>query len=595
MRFRALYRLIATALLLLPAREAACQWKGEFGIEGGYGRRKALSDEEKPLKHFLEKGDMKLDYKSPRFDWNSSLSFTMENLMTDNVRVTHRADNSWGHVVRTNDENPRDLAFKTSATAKPREGAFYKTTLEYNFHKNRGTNQVLDRHFSNDWDELIDYTVYYRKPHTLSSDVKTQFEMRTPLGSERKVLQGLVALQGKFSKEDNFWANLMESGTEDEWKMESYKNRPNSNILYLSSDISFADSLIRSGALRLRLTPGARFGWGTTYDHNKEERGLINFVKDSVEVLTVKEDFDYTTIECTPYIRIDATLGKFFVHLNYGVDWYGRRLTDRNEHDSKKMDYFNPNFVGEGSVGWKPSSPHSFSFENKIEVRQPSYIQTCWYDRPGTYRKQVYRGNRSLLTEKTRRYSLRYDLNIRHIQSTTTLSTIRKVDQVEMTFMKEKIGKEDIQVFYWTNAGDSWETGVKEDFIWKSGRFYTRTSLEYQHRVQTSSNSKRTNRSNQWKLQGEGEVNLGRGWKSGASVKYQSDIASFFSIFDDYCDLGAHLQKQFGKHIAVTFKVNDILNRPRKTTFCSDDGKEYWNDSSRLNRRLFLLGARWLF
>ena len=97
-----------------------------------------------------------------------------------------------------------------------------------------------------------------------------------------------------------------------------------------------------------------------------------------------------------------------------------------------------------------------------------------------------------------------------------------------------------------------------------------------------------------WRLTADASAKLGNGWTIGADARYQSKVATFFTSFKEYWELGAHIQKQFNK-FTLYLDGSDLLDNARQTSWESLDGKELWVDVARQNRRLFLAGIRWDF
>ena len=80
----------------------------------------------------------------------------------------------------------------------------------------------------------------------------------------------------------------------------------------------------------------------------------------------------------------------------------------------------------------------------------------------------------------------------------------------------------------------------------------------------------------------------------GADAKYQSKVATFFTIFKQYCELNAFVQKDF-KKFTLYLQGRHLLDQPVGTSFQSEETQEFWIEEVRNNRRIFVLGARWKF
>ena len=80
----------------------------------------------------------------------------------------------------------------------------------------------------------------------------------------------------------------------------------------------------------------------------------------------------------------------------------------------------------------------------------------------------------------------------------------------------------------------------------------------------------------------------------GTNFKYQSKVKTFFTMFDQYCELHARVTKEF-KKFTVFLEGKDLLDKPNETSFESEELQEYWVEVVRNNRRMVVLGAKWNF
>jgi hypothetical protein len=71
-------------------------------------------------------------------------------------------------------------------------------------------------------------------------------------------------------------------------------------------------------------------------------------------------------------------------------------------------------------------------------------------------------------------------------------------------------------------------------------------------------------------------------------------VATFFTTFNENCELNAHVQKSF-KRFTLYLDGRDLLDQPRETSFYSEEQKEFWVEEVRSNRRLVVLGFKWSF
>lgn len=100
------------------------------------------------------------------------------------------------------------------------------------------------------------------------------------------------------------------------------------------------------------------------------------------------------------------------------------------------------------------------------------------------------------------------------------------------------------------------------------------------------------------RAQWSGSVDLsagpGKGWSIGADARYQSKVATFFTIFKQYCELNVRIQKDF-KKFTLYLQGKDLLDQTRETSFESEELQEFWIEQVRGNRRIYVLGAKWKF
>ena len=136
--------------------------------------------------------------------------------------------------------------------------------------------------------------------------------------------------------------------------------------------------------------------------------------------------------------------------------------------------------------------------------------------------------------------------------------------------------------------------GLSQQLGWEGKVLSAHVEVTYNQTLRTAKKDNAQKTSHDWKLKSDVSARLGKGWTAGFDTKYQSKVATFFTIFKEYCELNAFVQKDF-KKISVYLQGKDLLDMPRETSFESEDHKEYWIDRERNNRRLIILGLRWKF
>ena len=585
-------------MMLLNAGNAlAQQWKGQVGLEGGLGRNVPIYDGFDPLWHGLGQGNASATYTSPKFEWNVGLNGKFENLDTDNSRffisVTDPEKEKMSAVYKFNRSRPVTGRFNTSGLWKPRPGVWYKATLSYDIRAERGDNLIYREEISGKVDKV---NVDLQDPFKSKHEVKAGFEMDRHLGSARKVLHGTVNAGTVFQQERSRWATMRYEGEDDEkgYLEKAYRLTPQSGAADISANFYYADSLIHRKDMQLRLAPGLRLKAAFTSDNNSGAT-LVDYEKDIwADSTRLRESFNFLTINFQPYVMGDFRWKSLSVHINYSLDLYARKLTDNDAHRDRKMDFVTPYPFGDGWVKWTISPMHSLTLSNKIEVFHPAYLQICWYERQGNYPSQMYRGKETLKSREAWKYALTYDFKYSRFLSTTMLAATRNMNEVDQTYTNETINNIDYKVFTWLNASNSWNFEIEEKLGWRGKWVNANIDADFKHNMRQSITTGEVKRNNEWRLTADATGKFGKGWQVGADVRYQSKVANFFTIFQGYCTLNARVQKQLGNW-TLTLRGQDLLDNPRETQFISDDQTEGWIESSRLNRRMVILGATWKF
>ena len=118
--------------------------------------------------------------------------------------------------------------------------------------------------------------------------------------------------------------------------------------------------------------------------------------------------------------------------------------------------------------------------------------------------------------------------------------------------------------------------------------------ITYNQSRRRAKDSDKVKNSFDWMLNTDVTAFLGKGWSVGVDAKYQSKVATFFTIFKQYCELNARIQKDF-KKFTLYLQGRDLLDQPRETSFESEELQEFWVEEVRSNRRIFVLGVKWKF
>ncbi len=229
-----------------------------------------------------------------------------------------------------------------------------------------------------------------------------------------------------------------------------------------------------------------------------------------------------------------------------------------------------------------------------MSVAHPDYIKVCWYDRTAGYLDQLYRGNEQLLSPQTRRYALEYEFKTNRFVTQTAVSYTKVLDEIEQTWTNEEIGGREYKVFKWLNAADSRTFGISEILGWHGEIITANLGVSYNQSRRKAKTGGAIKDSYYWMLMGDISANLGKGWCVGVDAHYRSNVATFFTLFKEYCQLNFRVQKDF-ERFSLFLEGRDLLDQERQTTFESEETQEFWVEEVRGDRRIFVIGGSWRF
>ncbi len=558
-------------------------------------------DRPEPLAHALAQAGFNLRYIAPKWTWNLSLDGRWEPKETDSERLGFHK--KLEYVEKTVKASPLSLGARMGSTWSPSRGRTYDAWVRYQYRHDEGDNETTSLTLFSGSSTQDGFSYYHEEPmmeeHTVSLGGGTRHEF----GSARRVLLSSFSVERKLNWKYNQWLvfktdQLIEEGPENEREAVSwiYRITPRNNDLNFTAQVHFRDSLLR-GPADIVLDPGIRFytqhdtdlNSGATLDLDELSRSQQEVWRDS---LRIRERFDFLTFRAEPYVAGDLAWKKLRVHIDYGLQLYGRRLNGDEHWQPMKMRKVYP--LGNGSVSWQVGEKHRLSLDNTLSVSHPDYFKVCWYERTGGYLNQLYRGNEELLSTCTRKYGLGYDFKTGRFLARTNVSMTRKVNEIDQTWTNEEIEGRMYRVFTWINAADSWTFGASQRLDWEGQILSANLVLGYNQTLRTVRETGAAKKTFDWNLSAGAAVHPGDGWDIGADIRYQSKIETFFALFDQYCVLNARVQKRF-RTVSLFLEGRDLLDNERTTSFSSADHVEIWEETVRANRRLFILGLTWNF
>lgn len=586
--------------LLLYALPLNAQWSGSLELSGGLGGMKGNEvNDEKPMYHGHTQGIFQLNYKTEKFSWSTVLEGKWTPNTTDNARLSYK-NGKLGVVLKAASTQPLSTRIKSDFVWTPSSDRNYSTWIQYQLKNDRASNHSLN--FDGDLEEMQKFSYYYETPYLDNHNIQTGFRSRRSFHSGRRILQSSISAEFDASQKINLW-KVFKAGDIDgsggiavneedvEGYFWEYWITPSSFNLNLDGDIHLQNTVL-DGETKLKLTPGIRAASRHALDINSGAT-WSEFMHEWRDSTSIMEVFNYLSVRAEPYLAADFVWKSIEAHADYACQVYGRSLTS-DKYPERPFQVKGVYPVGKAQVKWTISPNHSLALKNEMSVSHPDYLKICWYDRTAGYLDQLYRGNDQLRSPQTRLYGIDYEFKYKRFISKTGISYKRIVDEIDQTWSNMVIENREYKVFEWLNSSDSHSFGASQTLGWRGKVITANVGVTYNQSRRTSRKTGAVKNSFDWRLTSDVTARLGKGWSIGADAKYQSKVATFFTIFKQYCELNAYVQKEF-KKFTLYFQGRDLLDQVMETSFESEETKEYWIEQVRNNRRIFVLGAKWKF
>ncbi len=600
-RFYGILTVLALMLCGLPLR---AQWSGSADLSAGLGGigGSFISNDE-PMLHGLTQGVFQLNYKKEKFRWITTVDGKWEPKTTDNTRLAYK-NGRLNITYKAAHTSPITFGAKSDFLWTPDARRNYSTWIQYKYKNDQANNHSLT--FDGSEQEMENMSYYYEVPSLNEHKIETGLKTFRSFQDGRSILRSSLKLEAIGSQRVNTWI-VFKTGDDDGGKgtavaieditgyARKYRITPNSWDFNLDGDIHLQRTIYDSD-VKLKLTPGLRVSIKHSLDENSGATRINMSIDEEEETwrdsTRLRESFNYLSTLSEPFLKADFQWKNLEAHMDYAPQVYARRLNDDTHQQPLKIKGVYP--VGNANVKWTISPMHSLILSNKMSVKHPDYLKICWYDRTAGYLDQLYRGNEDLKSPQTREYTLAYELKYKRFSSKTGVSYKRVEDEIDQTWFNEEIDGRQYKVFKWLNSADSYSVGLSEVLGWRGKIINANLGVTYNQSRRIAKSNGAIKNNFDWKLTSDISAKLGKGWSMGLNAKYQSKVATFFTIFKQYCELNAYVQKEF-KKVTLYLRGNHLLDTPVETSFESEETKEFWIEEVRSNRRIFIIGAKWNF
>ncbi len=576
----------------MPARKDTAKvmvgkWSGDFNLTSGVG----FIDWSKMTMNntrLTENGTLNLSYKKPTFQFNTSIGTGFEKNITDKTRIVLNRT-FFGVIWNEESSKARSGFFNAGARWNPDKRNSYSVRASVS--PNHGIVENNTAKIKLMSTSTADLRVEERKTTGYSSSInfnsshflrETRFSFHTSFDAgasmERKTSEWAEA----FVEGDIEIENLRIGDT---YRLTPHNNRYNSGVSFTFRDSTLAGipSLVAEAGIRMR---GSHL-----LDHYS---GAIEIGENEWrDSLRLRENFNYIEIFAEPNIRLSYHKKKYGADLNTTFQQYGNYLTDKGK--DHEVNWRPPSTIGSVQFFWKPTPAHNITAGASRSITHPSYQQICWYDRQGAIEGQVFRGDPDLNPTVRTSGFLDYQLTIKKFRFTSRSTLAHTSDEIEQFFTDEIVDGRSYTVFRWDNTayGDSF--GQQAGVSWNGKKITGSLKADYlqerRHKYGSGDMIKDTHR---WIMRADAGFHPGHGWDFSASGSYQGDIVTFYSIIKEYVSVNARISKRLGK-ITLSLDGRDLLDRKKVVKVLSEDFSDSWEEESRMNRRLILLGFKWNF
>ena len=600
---RRLYGFVLGCTLLLCSAPVHAQWSGDVELSGGLGVMDgSLVTDDKPMFHSLAQGVFKLNYQTEKFSWRTKVEGKWEPNTTDNTRIASK-NGQLNLTYKAATTKPLTTNLRSDFLWTPSRDRSYSTWVLYQYKYDAAYNHSLS--FDGIQEEMDNLSYYNEVPVMNEHKVEAGLKTFRDFDSGRHALHSSLSFQVINNQKENIWTVVktdpeadsggvavdLEELTGYAWR---YRITPSSTDFNVDGDIHLQNTL-SDGDVKLTVSPGLRFQNKLAMDQNSGATRVIDAASHEWEwrdSTRLRETFNFLSVQIEQYLLADFRWKKLEAHFDYALQEYARRLNDDEHRQPLRIKGMYP--VGKANVKWSISPSHSLNLIQQMSVSHPDYLKICWYDRTAGYLDKLYRGNEQLVSPQTMLYTLEYEFKWKRFLSQTALTYKEVINEIDQTWSNEEIDGRQYKIFLWINSADSRTAGFTQKLGWRGKVITANVGVTYNRSRRTAKTSDVVKNSFNWKLNGDISAQLGKGWSIGADAMYQSKVATFFTIFKEYCELNAFIQKDF-KSISLYLKGSDLLDMPRETSFESEELREAWVEQVRSNRRLVVIGAKWNF
>ena len=567
--------------------DAPSRWSGKWGLTAGYGNRKVADEDgsalDDTLHHVRGEAALQLGYQSLKFTFSTQVKGQMVWKDTQFDHAGLKDQERLDLKYRKTSLRQPSGSWRSDFKWKPSDRNQYSTFILYQIERDKSIGSILDMQMNLTAEDLdkIKVSVEERRfqKHTVQTGWRSSHQFTEQHLSLITQLDGTTRLHKRHSLWD---VNDLVGGR-------TYLLTPQSSF-----HEGKALALLRNerffGIPSLQFETSLQAHSAYTEDRNGGQTLIAPDVwRDSIRI---QEKYNHLALWLEPGINVDYRTGNWHFRSEVALQWYGEQLTDDRHFRDIAWDCPIP--VGRILAEWAPSKVHRFTLIASQAVKQPTYLQRCWYERQNANADQLFRGNPALPASRIQEINLTYTFHHERFQASSQSRLTYRSNEVEQTFTTETIDGRKYKVFTWLNSafGENFSEVVTAG--WNGGLFSANARVSYSQKIQQSATRDREVRSHHWEASADGTYRPGKGWVISARGAYVGDVKTLYSLLQGYCSLNARIEKTFNRFTLFT-EGRDLLDQPVEKEFASADLSESWSEIEYLNRRVYLIGFTWSF
>ncbi len=386
-----------------------------------------------------------------------------------------------------------------------------------------------------------------------------------------------------------------------EWVM-----HPDYTDYAFNAALELTDTVFSRPASRLVLGGGLRFkGEGERFSHD------VDAGDDIGDAMSVEQQSTGFRFFAEPFLNAVWRSGKWLVNAEYGLRLYHTNTTENTGHavqlysfmnlgevplTGRSFSHFTPLVNGSARLTYAISRHHSLSLSNSLSNRLPSNQQAVLAFVQTNEHNKVSLGNPHLKPEVRIQFSLNHTLTYGPFSATTSVSAERTNNLMESYLFKSKLGGRGVIVRMTLNDADVSTYRVSETLAWnnkwlKANATIWRHWAHYQGIGSIRGGREVDDKNWGWSL--NVRADLGCGWLVATNFRFMGGYQTIASRANlTWQSSTVSIEKRF-KPVTLYLTANRLVDPSHILRKYNSDGYEIYENISRSNNRIVMLGCRW--